>query len=173
MSQALLTVIGEDRPGIVAAVTQALYTANCSIGDASMMRLGGYFTIMQIIEYPYDLGSVEMALDPAIKHLNLRVHLDPISSVAPVADLPNTRVTVYGADHPGIVASVTGALASIGFNVIDLESESSGSTERPLYVMVIQGHAPEGVESVRKTLAPLRETEDIEIGVHPIEAAVF
>ena len=173
MSQALLTVIGEDRPGIVAAVTQALYTANCSIGDASMMRLGGYFTIMQIIEYPYDLGSVEMALDPAIKHLNLRVHLDPISSVAPVADLPNTRVTVYGADHPGIVASVTGALASIGFNVIDLESESSGSAERPLYIMVIQGHAPEGVESVRKTLAPLRETEDIEIGVHPIEAAVF
>ncbi len=173
MSQALLTVIGEDRPGIVAAVTQALYTANCSIGDASMMRLGGYFTIMQIIEYPYDLGSVEMALDPAIKHLNLRVHLDPISSVAPVADLPNTRVTVYGADHPGIVASVTGALASIGFNVIDLESESSGSAERPLYVMVIQGHAPEGVESVRKTLAPLRETEDIEIGVPPIEAAVF
>jgi len=30
MSQALLTVIGEDRPGIVAAVTQALYTAGCS-----------------------------------------------------------------------------------------------------------------------------------------------
>ena len=173
MSQALLTVIGEDRPGIVAAVTQALFTADCSIGDASMMRLGGYFTIMQIIEYPRDLGSVEMALDPAIKRLNLRVHLDPVSSVAPTADMPNTRVTVYGADHPGIVAGVTGALAVIGFNVIDLESESTGSLERPLYVMVIQGYAPEGTESVRKVVAPLRETEGVEIGVHPIESAVF
>ncbi|WP_123102388.1 glycine cleavage system protein R [Acidithiobacillus sulfuriphilus] len=174
MSQALLTVIGEDRPGIVAAVTQALYTAGCSIGDASMMRLGGYFAIMQVLSYPQDLGAVEMALDAAVKRLNLRVHLDPLSSVA--ADggaAPDTRVTVFGADRPGIVASVTAALASIGFNIVDLESERSGSPEHPIYIMVIQGRAPAGIAAVQEVLAPLRERESIDIGVHPLETVVL
>ena len=173
MSRAILTVIGEDRPGIVAAVTQALYNAGCSIGDAAMMRLGGYFAIMQVLTYPYDLGAVETALDPAVKSLNLRIHLDPVSSVGDGGEVPDTRVTVFGADRPGIVAAVTGALAAIGFNIVDLESELSGSTERPLYIMVIQGRAPGGVAAVREVLEPLRERENIEIGVHPIDTTVL
>ncbi|AEK59075.1 MULTISPECIES: glycine cleavage system transcriptional repressor [Acidithiobacillus] len=173
MSQALLTVIGEDRPGIVAAVTQALHTADCAIGDASMMRLGGYFTIMQIIHYSRDLGAVETALDPAMKALNLRIHLDPISSAPAAADEPNVRVTVYGADHAGIVASVTQALASVRFNIVELESEQSGNPERPIYVMVIQGSAPGGIAEVREVLEPLKSREAIEIGVHPIDTALF
>ncbi len=173
MSQALLTVIGEDRPGIVAAVTQALYVADCAIGDASMMRLGGCFTIMQVIEYSRDFGTVEAALDPAVRRLGLRVHLDPISSLPQQEDVANVRITVYGADHPGIVASVTGALAGLGFNIIDLESERSGNPERPLYVMVIQGSAPGGVENVRKILEPLKEQEGIEISVHATDTVLF
>jgi glycine cleavage system transcriptional repressor len=39
--------------------------------------------------------------------------------------------------------------------------------------MVIQGYAPDGIESVRKAVLPLREKEGVEVGVHPIEAAVF
>ncbi|MDD3759383.1 MAG: amino acid-binding protein [Acidithiobacillus sp.] len=173
MSQALLTVIGEDRPGIVAAVTQALYAADCAIGDASMMRLGGYFTIMQVIDYSRDFGAVEAALDPAVKRLNLRVHLDPISSVPAQEDVANVRVTVYGADHPGIVAGVTEALAKIGFNIIDLESEKSGNPERPIYVMIIQGSAPQGLEQVRQTLEPLKVEQGVEISVHAIDTALL
>ncbi|WP_308387705.1 ACT domain-containing protein [Acidithiobacillus sp. AMEEHan] len=173
MSQALLTVIGEDRPGIVAAVTQALYAADCAIGDASMMRLGGYFTIMQVIDYQRDFGAVESALDPAVKRLNLRVHLDPIPSLPRQQDSANVRVTVYGADHPGIVASVTEKLASVGFNIIDLESERSGNPDRPIYVMVIQGSAPEGVEQVRAILEPLKTSQGIEITVHPIDTVLL
>ncbi|MCE5393670.1 MAG: amino acid-binding protein [Acidithiobacillus sp.] len=173
MSQALLTVIGEDRPGIVAAVTQALYAADCAIGDASMMRLGGYFTIMQVIEYQRDFGAVETALDPAVKRLNLRVHLDPIPSLPRQEDVANVRVTVYGADHPGIVASVTDALARIGFNIIDLESERSGNPERPIYVMVIQGSAPGGTKAVADVLEPLKISQGIEITVHPVDTVLL
>ncbi|MCL5051940.1 ACT domain-containing protein [Igneacidithiobacillus siniensis] len=173
MSQALLTVIGEDRPGIVAAVTQALYAADCAIGDASMMRLGGYFTIMQVIDYSRDFGAVESALDPAVRRLALRVHLDPISSVAAQEDVANVRVTVYGADHPGIVASVTESLAKIGFNIIDLESEKSGNPERPIYVMIIQGSAPAGLEQVREILEPLKAEQGVEISVHAIDTALL
>ncbi|MCE5360061.1 ACT domain-containing protein [Candidatus Igneacidithiobacillus taiwanensis] len=173
MSQALLTVIGEDRPGIVAAVTQALYAADCAIGDASMMRLGGYFTIMQVIDYQRDFGAVESALDPAVKRLNLRVHLDPIPSLPRQQDAADVRVTVYGADHPGIVAGVTEKLASVGFNIIDLESERSGNPDRPIYVMVIQGSAPGGLEQIRSILEPLKASQGIEITVHPVDTVLL
>ncbi len=42
----MLTVVGADRPGIVARVTDALYKGGCNLGEASMMRLGGNFTII-------------------------------------------------------------------------------------------------------------------------------
>ena len=36
----MLTLVGEDRTGIVAGVSQALFEAGCSLGEASMISLG-------------------------------------------------------------------------------------------------------------------------------------
>ena len=36
----MLTLIGEDKPGIVAAVTQALFDLGLNLGETSMLRLG-------------------------------------------------------------------------------------------------------------------------------------
>lgn len=44
----MLTVVGRDRAGIVAALTDTLYRGGANLGEASMTRLGGNFTIMQI-----------------------------------------------------------------------------------------------------------------------------
>ena len=45
----MLTLIGEDKPGIVAAVTQSLYELGLNLGETSMLRLGGNFTIMMMV----------------------------------------------------------------------------------------------------------------------------
>ena len=173
-SQAILTVIGQDRPGIVSAVSQALYNAGCSIEDASMMRLGGYFAIMQVLRYPADLGSVEAALDSATKKLDLKMHLDPVAPYSGAAEIPpNCRVTVFGADHPGIVAHVTGALAEVGFNIIDLNSHLSGGEDRPVYIMTIQGSAPGGVDAVEAALSSVRAEESVEIRVSPVDTLML
>ena len=42
----MLTVIGSDQAGIVSGLTGALYQAGANLGEASMARLGGNFTIM-------------------------------------------------------------------------------------------------------------------------------
>jgi len=44
----MVTVVGRDRPGIVAALTDALYRGGANLGETSMARLGGNFTIMLI-----------------------------------------------------------------------------------------------------------------------------
>ena len=50
----MLTVGGKDRPGIVSQVTAALYRGVCNLGEASMIRLGGNFTIMLMVQHAGD-----------------------------------------------------------------------------------------------------------------------
>nr|WP_243448334.1 ACT domain-containing protein [Candidatus Thiosymbion oneisti] len=47
----MLTLVGVDRPGIVARVTHAVFEAGGNLGEASMLRLGGNFTILHY-EHP-------------------------------------------------------------------------------------------------------------------------
>ncbi|WP_455205874.1 ACT domain-containing protein, partial [Kaarinaea lacus] len=46
----MLTLVGKDQPGIVAKISSALFQAGCNFGEASMMRLGGNFSIMLMVQ---------------------------------------------------------------------------------------------------------------------------
>ena len=47
----MVTLIRKDRPGIVAHVSAALYEGGANLGESSMMRLGGNFSIMMMVEF--------------------------------------------------------------------------------------------------------------------------
>jgi len=44
----MLTLVGVDRPGIVARVTCAVFEVGGNLGEASMLRLGGNLTIFTL-----------------------------------------------------------------------------------------------------------------------------
>lgn len=164
----MVTLIGEDRPGIVARVTECLYQHDCSLGEASMMRLGGNFAIMMMVEGQGDLSAV---LQTVAKDLQLRVHVDDIAGGLHRHLIPNVQVRVVGADRPGIVAKVTGALAGAGFNILELESDVAGTEENPVYIMNIQGYSAMAIEEVKRAVADLDEA-GMEIRVSPVEVFI-
>lgn len=166
----MLTVVGADRSGIVASLTAILYRAGCNLGEASMVRLGGNFTVMLMVQGK-DAAALEALLRPATDELALRLHIDPIKGVLHRHPEPNVQVTVHGADRPGIVAQVTGALAGIGFNILDLSSEVGGTRERPFYIMIIDGVAAGGAAAAEAVLAPLR-TSGIEVRITGLDTLV-
>ena len=43
-----VTVVGNDRPGIVAGVTEVLFEQGCNLEDTSMTILRGHFTMMLV-----------------------------------------------------------------------------------------------------------------------------
>jgi glycine cleavage system transcriptional repressor len=161
----MVTLVGEDRPGIVAQVTDRLYQHDCSLGEASMMRLGGNFTIMMMVAGEADLETV---LSPVAEALGLRLHVDPISGGLHRHLEPNVQVRVMGSDQPGIVARVTGVLAEAGFNILELESDVAGSEEEPVYIMHIQGHSDATVESLQQAMAGLGE-QGMNVSISSIE----
>lgn len=167
----MLTLVGEDRPGIVAGVTDALYRAGCSLGEASMLRLGGNFTIMMMVSGALEDAELQAVLLPVAEGMGLRCHLDPIGGGLHRHQLPNIQVRVWCADRAGIVAQVTGALAATGFNILELDSDVAGSAERPVYIMNIQGFSTATPEVLTSALSDLAG-QGIEVDISTIETLI-
>lgn len=167
----MLTLVGEDRPGIVARVTASLTEAGCNLGEASMIRLGGSFTIMLMVSGEGSTADLEGVLAPVATELGLRFHLDPAGGGLHRHLVPNIQVRVMGADRAGIVAAVTGALAQTGFNILELESDVAGDAEQPVYIMQIQGCSEQTVEALREAVSGLR-SQGIAVDIAPVETLI-
>ena len=48
----IVTVLGKDRPGIVAGATKVLYAIGANLEDSAMTRLAGEFAILLIFSAP-------------------------------------------------------------------------------------------------------------------------
>ena len=177
MARFALSAIGRDRPGIVAGVSGALLRHGANIEDSRMAILGGHFTMMLIVSTPEgaDVGELRAELETARGELGLGA----VALEAVPAEHGFTRpeashvVTVYGADHPGIVHSVATTIAGAGVNVVDVAThlvEEEG--EQPLYAMMMEVELPAGLDPERLE-AELRETADrerLDLSVRAVEA---
>ena len=167
----MTTVVGKDQPGIVAALTRALFDAGCHLGEASMNRLGGNFTIMMMVRSKADIGTLQDTVQPVATEWGLHVHIDAIDAQLHRHLVPDVQITLYGADRAGIVASATRALAAAGLNILDLNSDVGGSEARPVYIMMIDGFAAQGIGPLEQALAELRR-EGIEASLTSIDTLV-
>lgn len=167
----MLTVVGGDRPGIVAHLTHALYEGGCDLGEASMMRMGGSFTIMLMVKFDGAPRALELLVEPVTDSMGLHFHVDRMDGGLHQHLQPDVRITVSGADRAGIVAKVTGALAEAGLNILELDSDVAGSEEQPIYIMVIEGYAAEGIEGLRSALQIITRA-GIEASIEPIETLI-
>jgi len=167
----MLTLIGEDKPGIVAAITQTLFDLGLNLGETSMLRLGGNFTIMMMVSGGHDEHALRQRLGPVIDAQGMSLHVEPIRAHLHQHVVPEIQVTVSGADRVGIVAQVTAALAEAGFNILDLESDVAGTEQQPVYIMQIAGVADVPVDAIERALEPLRD-DGVEVSISAIEAYI-
>ena len=72
--------------------------------------------------------------------------MNRVDDLGVAATRPSHVITVYGADHPGIVHAVSAALAERGVNITGLETRLAGAADSPLYVMIIEVAMPEASE---------------------------
>ena len=168
-----VTAIGRDRPGIVAAISSALLELDGNIEDSQMSILRGHFAVMLIVRLGAGASADELAA--SLGEVRDRLELEALT-FEPVDELEHSRptathvVSVYGADHPGIVAGMTAVLASEGVNIIDLETRVAGSEESPIYAMLMEvalGDAPP--ERVQAALDTAAADAGVEISVRELD----
>ncbi|HFD79094.1 MAG TPA: ACT domain-containing protein [Gammaproteobacteria bacterium] len=167
----MLTLVGRDRPGIVARVTTALFEAGCNLGESSMIRLGDNFTIMMMAQSERDREALREALQPVASELGLVLHVDAVEAGRHQRPVPDVRILVHGADRAGIVARVTSLAADAGLNILDLESDVGGTDSEPIYILQIEGTAEHGQEAIEQALAPL-QSEGVRVDVQSVDTLI-
>ncbi len=169
-----VSVVGVDRPGIVAAVTKVLYDHGCNLEDATSTILRGHFSMTLIVRTSPTATSDQLQKDLEAVGTDLELLLsarlvdETSSAIAP----PTHMVSVYGADRPGIVYRVASALGDLGANITDLTSRIIGEDDNPVYALMIEVQVPEDAD-VDAALSPLRQEPGLEVHVSPIEADVL
>lgn len=169
-----VSAVGRDRPGIVAEVSRVLLQHGANIEDSQMGILRGHFTMMLIVSTPGDVEDELAAdLDLAAETLELEaIALSPISELDPVPP-PSHVLTVYGADHPGIVHAVAEALSKRRVNITDLQTrllDPAGSGE-PVYVLIMEVAPPAelDLDALEGMLKQVGQEQNVEVSVRPLD----
>lgn len=123
--QMVITALGADRPGIVDALSEALYKLGLNIEDSRMSSLGGSFAILLLVTgsaqaiatFSDHCVQIESQLQMQLQHR--------VSEPEPTTTgLLPYRVEVVAMDHPGIVHKLASFFSSRQINIVDLETDS-------------------------------------------------
>ena len=174
-----LSAVGRDRPGIVARVSQVLLGHGVNVEDSQMTILRGHFTMMLVLAAP-DETSVEALrseLSDAGRELGLEaLLLSEVEDLDPASEpVPTLMVTVYGADHPGILHAVTGAIAERGADITDLNTRLVGEPDQPIYALIMELALPADLEAeaLAGALEALADEQGVDVAMRPLDSDVL
>ena len=78
MKKALISVTGLDTTGIIARVAMKLYEMNINILDITQTILGGYFTMMMVVDLEgaeKSFEEINRELEPVREELKMSIHM--------------------------------------------------------------------------------------------------
>lgn len=166
-----ITVLGHDRPGIIAETTAVLAGLGLNLEDSTMTLLRGHFAMMLITNGAADAATVEESLAGLTADGTLSVAVREVPAEPSAAAGASYLLSVHGGDRPGIVSSVVGEVARVGGNITDLSTRLVGD----LYVLTAEVDLPADADAaaladalhetaaglgVKATLLPL-ESDDL------------
>ena len=119
----VISVIGEDRVGIVSKVTQFLFEKGFNIIDIEQTVIHSQFTmvlLIQLLHVRFQLSRLRTGLSLLAKELSMNITITPLHEFKGLR-LAETKkpyvLTILGADRPGIVAAFSSTLAKHHCNI--------------------------------------------------------
>jgi glycine cleavage system transcriptional repressor len=179
-----LSTIGQDKPGLVSALTEALTHVAGNIADSTMTRLGGQFAMILLLELPSEtawlhfrqaLLGLEETLGLTFTHKRLAQPMVPAYLVAQtVAEKPHRSylVSVAGHDKTGITFEVSALLAGFNANITDLNAHSISGEGGTVYILVVEFDCPKVVshETLDEALQALGTRLSLEVRLRSVDA---
>ena len=162
MTRVILSVLGQDRPGILAAVSGALYRVNGNIENVSQTTLQTQFAGIFIASIPTKVGIDELTahLKKALAPLGMNVHVDRLTSAPesqPAGACEPFVITTKGPDRKGLVAKITAIMARYNANITNLQAIFRGGDNPGDNIMIYEVDVPADVNQ-QDLHADLRRT---------------
>lgn len=175
----IITAAGPDRPGIVSRISRILFETGCNMEDTSMTLLRGEFAMMLIVRLGPGMSArgLERKLKSVQKNLRLSLLIKPLSrkEARERGSLKGRPyiLSVYGADHPGIVYRITRLLAAKSVSITDMNTRVIGPKGQPVYVMILEVVVPfkKSIPGLRSELKKVSKAMTVDVTLHPVESA--
>jgi len=168
----LLSLVGKDRPGIVARLSAGLCKNGCNLGDSSMARLGDNFVIMIAVQFEGSQEALSNIVSPLAGSMDLKQSLMEIEEGTHDIE-PDVRINIYSAERMGIIEDVTSMLTESGLNILSLESNLGSNQPNNTYSIHIEGTVSEGITPLYEVLDRLSDEKNIQSQLIPINSQVI
>ncbi|GHA46374.1 glycine cleavage system protein R [Photobacterium aphoticum] len=164
MKHLIITVIGNDRPGLVDTLSDTVYQHQGNWLSSSLSKLAGQFAgIVQVEVADQNSAALRQALN-TIDGLQVQI-VEEATTTATHTTLHGLLVT--GNDRAGIVKEVTAKLHELGININKLKTDSHSAPNwgYPIFTADFQLELPAflTLEQVQETLENLADDLTIDI----------
>ena len=122
MASLVLTILGDDRPGLVSAVSAPISAHGASWERSEMSRLAGKFAGIVVVSVPTGRLDALVADLAALESHGLQVIVERTDEPAPLVS-HRLHLDLLGADRPGIVAEISAALADAQVSIEELSTD--------------------------------------------------
>lgn len=172
MTKVLLSVLGPDQPGIIAAVAGAITARQGNIENVSQTLLQSVFGALLIVSLPEGESpqALKESLQEACRGLQLFIHLDKYQAPALQESTTPTQpyiITALGPDRRGLVAAIASVLAEREVNITNMQALFKGGN-RPLdNLMMFEVDVPRQVDmsGLRAALGEISARLSLEINI--------
>lgn len=160
MTQLVLTAVGDDREGLVSALSQAVESHGGNWLDSQLARLAGKFAGIVLVELPGEsVAAFTEAAEALHAQLGWKVEVTGGGAGGVVGH--EVEVRLVGLDRPGMVRQISAALAEQHVSITSLHSwtRNAPDTGGLLFEASATVSLPDGLEvdAVRAALEPIAD----------------
>jgi len=167
----ILTFIGDDRPGLVEALSRVIEDNGGNWLESRLSQLGGKFAGLVLVTLPGENGPSLEADLKALSASGLSVRVTPAIGMAATSTGRAITLRVIGPDRLGIVREISRALAQREVNVVEMDSEvnSAPMSAELIFTARIDAEIPQHIDlhDLEDSLEEIANLMTLEIELEP------
>ena len=163
-----MTVLGPDRPGLLASLSETIYAHGGSWFESRLSRFAGHFA--GILRFDCADGRHDELVEAlnALEGLSLQI----VKEVnVPHRMVKHLNFDVHGHHHPGIVRKISSVIAQIGGNLEELSTERDAAPQPGHYLFRTVGRVAVNEDFETDKLTTMLEELGVDITVSVTESA--
>ena len=124
----VLSIISDDRPGIIESVSELLRQHEGNWTESSMLSLAGKFAGILLVRLPDDKCEAFLQGLRELEGRGIQIAAQRTGDTPSIENAREFTLDLVGQDHPGIVHEITEVLLANDINVLELETHCQSAS---------------------------------------------
>jgi glycine cleavage system transcriptional repressor len=171
----VMTLTGRDRVGLVEHITRRVLEYKGNVEESRMARLGGEFAVLMKISVPDQKFDGLQDCLTSLRDEGFKVETVPTEEgdSTKYSGWVPYQIEVNGADHEGIVHTLTRQLAARGVNIETMETDMTKApmSGTPLFMMKAVILVPPEIKfpELIQELKPIGDDLNVDVEIEPFK----